>query len=352
MHLSPGIEGSMIGKLLFLSLNDPFLPSRDMIATGHHSQLPIALLLLVICATAIVFQYARRRTGISRLILLVLPVALTLLVLATAHGSGPARPFTDPTYAPLAAGAAPPVELAYAPSAKRQIYVSKGGGPVSVTIPIGVSGIAADAAVIAGPYPKVTITGADGYTWNGNASEFYPEKMTSTSRWVREEFNVPRAMYDRLKVGPVTIGMSLALTELQATRWVRIPMPASDVMVPGYGVCGRMDVHHAMLTCRAALREPQLTYASADWSATPCPAAETELEQVRGDPWMGMADTDPAEFGISPIMFTGISFTPDLNNATGGKYLCSGSMITLTQYRVVKRVQTESVMKGFQLPGD
>lgn len=354
MHMSLTVQGPLIGSLIYVAIGDPFLPSRDLISTGHHSQLPIALLLLAVCATAVVVQYARRRTAISRMILLALPVALTVLVLLTAHGSGPAHPFSDPTYAPLASGATPPVELTYAPDEKHTFYVSKGENPVGVRIPIRITGMAADRAVIAGAYPKVTITGADGFVWSENTSEFYPEKMMPTSRWTHDGFHIPRTIYDRLKTGPVTIALSFALSELQATKSVRMtmPMPGQDVRVAEYGVCSHKYVHQAMITCRTALREPPLTYASADWQETPCAAGQTELDQVRGDYWAGMADADPAEFGISPILSTFFAFMPDLNNATGGKYLCSGSMITFTQYRLVGRMQTSLVMSGYQLPED
>jgi hypothetical protein len=352
MHMSLGIGGSMLGSLIFVAIGDPFLPSRDLVSTGHHSQLPIALLLLAVSAIAIVVQYARRRTAISRAILLALPVALTALVLLTAHGSGPAHPFSDPTYAPLAADAPPPVELTYAPDEKHPLYVSKGEDPVGVRIPIRITGMAADRAVIAGAYPRVTITGADGYVWSENTSEFYPEKFVPTSLRTHDGFKIPRAIYDRLKTGPVTIELSFALTELQAMKSVRMAMPLGDVSAAEYGVCSRKYFHQALITCRTALKEPPLTYASADWQDTPCAAGQTGLEQVRGDYWAGMADADPAEFGISPILSTGFSFMPDMNNATGGKYLCSGSMITLTQYKLVGRVQTSLVMSGFQLPAD
>jgi hypothetical protein len=354
MHMSLPVQGPLLGSLIFTAMGDPFLPSRDLVSTGHHSQLPIALLLMAVCATAVVVQYARRRTAVSRMILLALPVALTVLVLLTAHGSGPAHPFSDPTYAPLAAGVTPPVELTYAPDEKHPFYVSKGENPVGVRIPLSVSGLAADRAVIAGAYPKVTITGADGYVWSENTSEFYPEKFAPTSQWTHDGFNIPRTIYDRLKTGPVTISLSFALSELQATKSVRMtmPLPGHDVSVAEYGVCSRKYVHQAMFTCRTALREPPLTYASADWQDTPCAAGQTGLGQVRGDYWAGMLDADPAEFGISPILFTGFSFMPDLNNATGGKYLCSGSMITFTQYRLVGRVQTTLTIPNFNLPED
>jgi hypothetical protein len=352
MHMSLGIEGSFIGKLLFLALVDPFLPSQDLISTGHHSQLPIALLLIAVCGIAIALQYALRRTRLSRMILLLLPVVLTILVLITAHGSGPAKPFTDPRYPLLAAGVAPPVQFTYAPDEKHAFYASKGQDPVGIRIPIRVSGMAADSAVIAGAYPKVTITGADGFVWSAKTREFYPEKFLPTSRWTHDGFMIPRVAYDRLKSSPVTINLSFALTQLQAMSSVRVPMPTGDVMVPGLGVCRRPDLNHALLECRSALDEPPLTYASADWSATPCPSSQTELQEVRGDTWMGMLNTDPAEFGIAPIIFGGVAFTSDLNNATGGKYLCSGSMITLTRYKLAGRMQTSLVIPNFQLPED
>jgi hypothetical protein len=354
MHVSFPVQGPLLGSLIFTAIGDPFLPSRDLVSTGHHSQLPIALLLLAVSAPAVVVQYARRRTGISRTILLALPVALTVLVLLTAHGSGTPHPFSDPTYAPLAAGATPPVELTYAPDEKHPFYVSKGENPVGVRIPLRVSGLASDRAVIAEAYPKVTIMGADGFEWSENTSEFYPEKFVPTSRRTHDGFNIPRTIYDRLKTGPVTIALSFALTDLQATKSVRMAMPMAgqDVSVPEYGICSRMDMNRAIITCRSALKEPPLTYASADWQETPCAVGQTELEQVRGDYWAGMLDADPAEFGISPILFTSLSFMPDLNNATGGKYLCSGSMITFTQYRLVGRVQTTLTIPNFNLPED
>jgi hypothetical protein len=352
MHLSFGVEGSLIGKLLFLALGDPFLPSNGAISVGHHSQLPIAVLLLAVCGTAIALQYALRRTPLSRMVLLSLPIALTVLVLLTAHGSGPANPFTDPTYPPLAAGATPPVQLSYAPDEKHPLYVSRGESPVGISIPLGFSGLAADSAVIAGPYPRVTITGADGFTWSANAGELYPEKFVSTRSRTHVGFHIPRTDYDRLKHGQVTISLSFALTQLQAIDSIRIPMPTRDVMVPGLGVCRRPDLNHAILVCRSALREPQLTYASADWSQTPCPASQPEIEQVRGDPWMGMLNADPAEFGVAPILFTSFVFMPDMNNTTGGKYLCAGAPITFTRYRLAGRVQSTLIIPNLDLPED
>ena len=123
--------------------------------------------------------------------------------------------------------------------------------------------------------------------------EFYPEKFVPTSLRTHDGFKIPRAIYDRLKRGPVTISLNFALTELQATKSVRMAMPLGDVSVAEYGVCSRKYLHQALITCRTALKEPPLTYASADWQETPCAAGQTELEQVRGDYWVGMAGRGP-----------------------------------------------------------
>jgi hypothetical protein len=352
MHGSFPAGFSWPARLVFLSMGYPFMQSGAQTGGGHDTQLAIALLLMAVSAAAVVVQYARRRTAISRGILLALPVALTVLVLATAHGSSTAAGFSDPTYVALRAGETPPVELAFAPSGVHQFYLSRGDYPLGVRIPLRVSGIAADRAVIAGAYPRVTFTGADGYVWTTNTIEFYPEKFMPGTQWTRDGFTIPQPVYDRLKTGPVTIRLSFAETELQATTQERLKMPLENANVAGYGACGRRYAKQAMISCLTALKAPPLTYASADWQDGPCATGQTELQQVRGDYWAGMVDADPAEFGISPVLGTAFSFMPDWNNATGGKVLCSGSMITLTQYRVVRRVQTETVIRGFVLPED
>jgi hypothetical protein len=344
---------------LYLMYGIPFLPYPGQPGAGRHLQLTIALLLLAVSAAAILIQYARRRTTVARIILLAPVAALTVLVLgAVAHGSG--SQVTDPVYAAVGAGERPPVKFTYVPEAQtvpkmKTLYVSHGEDPAGLWIILRPSGMAADRAVFTGSYPKVAITGADGFTWNVNSNEYHAAQLVPASKEVQAGFRLPKAVYDRLKMGPVTIRLRFELMELQATGQERLPMPqpGQDAVVPGYGVCGRNNGGDATIQCRSALKQPQLTYASADYQDGPCAAGQTGLQPGHWYSWAGSsADRDPAEFGISPVVGTSFGFSRDENNATGGKVLCSGSMITLTQYRVVRRVETETVMSGFVLPED
>ena len=359
MHRSYTVPTWLLGR--WLLLGNLLLPNTGEPGAGRHPQLTIALLLLAVSGAALLVQYARRRTAVARGILLAPAAVLLVSVLvAAAHASGTANQFADPVYAALPAGETAPVELTYVPEAQmvpkmKTLYVSRGEDPVGMWILLRVSGLAADKAVFTGAYPRVTFTGADGFTWSVNSNEFHAEKIVPTSRVVQAGFRMPKEVYDRLKAGPVTIRLQFALTELQATTQEQLPMPdaGEDVAVPGYGVCGREYTKQATIDCRSAWKEPALTYATADWQDGPCAAGETELKQAGGWAWEGMVDDrDPAEFGISPVMPTRFGFTRDENNATGGKRLCPGARITLTQYRMVRQVETETVIRGFVLPED
>jgi hypothetical protein len=342
--------GNTAWALMFLSIGDPFSSRQAATIGSHHAQPWIALLLLTVCGAVVMLQYSLRRTRVSRAILLALPVVLGVAAVVAHQRTLSGQALMDRMYPALAAGSTAPVQFAFAPSDRYPFYVSRGKSPVGITISIRVSGIADGVAVFA-ESERVTIEAADGYSWSTDVTDYNPQRFVATSGGT-SGFYIPREVYDRFKSSPVTLRLTFGITQLQATSSERIAMPTHDVAVSGFGVCGRRYVGYGTIECRSALREPQLTYVSADWSATPCPAPQTAMEEVRGEFWVGEIGRNAAEFGVSPIAFSGVSFAPDLNNATGGKYLCSGSMIAFTQYRLVGRVQTGLVMSGFQLPED
>jgi len=355
MHRSFTVPAWLMGR--WILLGNLLLPSGGQTGPGHHAQLTIALLLLAVSAAALVVQYARRRTAVARGILLA-PAALLLVSLLGSAFAAKADQFADPVYAALPAGETTPVEFTYVPEAQmdpkmKTLYVSHGEDPAGMWILLRVSGMAADEAVFTGAYPRVAFTGADGFVWSVNSNEFHGDQLVPTSKVVQAGFRMPKEVYDRLKAGPVTIRLKFELTELRATGHESMQLPAAgeSVAVPGYGVCGRNDVNHAMIQCQSALKMPPLTYASSDWQDGPCAAGQTKLKQA-GEPWAGMEGGDPAEFGISPVLTTRLGFTPDQDNRIGGNRLCPGARITLTQYKRVRQVETETVMAGFVLPED
>ena len=64
---------------------------------------------------------------------------------------------------------------------------------------------------------------------------------------------------------------------------------------------------------------------------------------------MGYSDAEPADMGIVPTQDSYAAFMPDHNNPTGGKYLCTGTPITFTQYKPVRRMQTSLTIPNMQL---
>lgn len=64
---------------------------------------------------------------------------------------------------------------------------------------------------------------------------------------------------------------------------------------------------------------------------------------------MGFSDSEPADLSIVPVQYSWGAFMPDHNNPTGGKYLCTGTPITFTQYKLVRRTQTSLTIPDMQL---
>jgi hypothetical protein len=229
-------------------------------------------------------QYSLRRTRVSRAILLALPVVLGVAAVVAHQRTLSGQALMDRMYPALAAGSAVPVQFSFAPSDHSPFYVSRGKSPVGIRIPIAVSGIADGVSVFA-ESERVTIEAADGYSWSTDVTDYNPQRFIATSRRTSSGFFIPREVYDRFKSSPVTLRLTFGITQLQATNSEHIAMPTRDVAVPGFGVCGGPYVGYGLIKCRSALREPPLTYVSADWSSTPCPASQTAMEEVRGEFW-------------------------------------------------------------------
>ena len=64
---------------------------------------------------------------------------------------------------------------------------------------------------------------------------------------------------------------------------------------------------------------------------------------------MGFSDSEPADLGIVPVQYSWGSFMPDRNNTTGGSHLCSGTPITFTQYKLVRRTLTNLTLQNVRL---
>jgi hypothetical protein len=100
---------------------------------------------------------------------------------------------------------------------------------------------------------------------------------------------------------------------------------------------------------------PRRTYATTLWTTAPCSTTPPSPEATAlGSMWTGRLDSDDLLSKISsainpvptPFLYFNMSSHPD----NGSWHLCPGVPITLTQYHLVDRTQTDITIPNFQLP--
>jgi hypothetical protein len=334
-------------------------PFSHLLPVGD--QLSLSLLSIAVCGIAIVLQYIFRRSWLARLTLLAAPAIVCIGVVA----ESPRPELSDRAeinrHYPLPfADAAGPLTLSDGRDEQHPVEVhrySTYDDFVWVRIPL-----------IRSPLPEgtaatqegldVTITNGSGFSWRTTAPVWYPERVPSDGSYAfgsasaqrrQSQFTIPIAVYDKFKSAPVTVHLTLARAELQVAGVTRIPFPVHETFVPGVGVCRAGTLGYGAIQCRSAFRQPQLTYVSAEWSQSPCPAPQTEMKPGGGGTWMGFSDSEPADLGIVPVQYSWGIFMPDRNNTTGGSHLCSGTPITFTQYKLVRRALTNLTLQNVRL---
>lgn len=348
-------------RLLLLAMDNLAAPAHSLTDVGHHTQLHLALLFAAVCGTVVLLQYARRKTWLCRMILLALPIAIAISGMVKAHYALSGQALIDHDYPKLSADAAP-IQLAYAVDEKHPVVVFRGknnsGALIAgARIPLHLSEIAEGTALIV-DHTMVTLETADGFRWSTEGSIPVLRKYDLPGSRVHDDyympqvfFEIPYALYERIRTGPLTVRLALALTQLQATNSVHATLPTHDVAVPGFGLCEVETVGYGTLQCRSALRDPQLTDVSADWSTTPCAMPEDELLLNHGVQWPGLLDREPAEFGIVPIHFVEVTYDWDYRHRKFyTDHLCTGAPLTFTRYKYKARMQVNLTIPGLYFP--
>jgi hypothetical protein len=335
------------------------LPFSHLLPVGD--QLSLSLLSIAVCGVAIVLQYIFRRSWLARLALLAAPAIVCIGVVAESPRPELSDRAERTLHGPLFSGdAAGPLQLSDGRDEQHRVEVhrySTYDDFVWVQIPLFRSPLREGTAATQEGL-EVTINNASGFRWSTTAPVWYPERVPSDGSYAfgsasaqrrQSQFTIPVAVYDKLKSAPVTVHLMLARAELQVAGITRIPFPIRETFVPGVGLCRAGTLGYGAIQCRSAFRQPQLTYVSAEWSQSPCPAPQTEMKQVRSETWMGFSDNEPADLGIVPVQYFGGAFMSDHNNTTGGSHLCSDTPITFTQYKLVHRTETNLTLQNVRL---
>jgi hypothetical protein len=313
-------------------------------------------LLVGLCGAVIAWQYSSRKTRASVLLLVAIPV----LCFGLGEFIVPSQVFVGHSYSFSDSAAGAPAQFTYTPSGLDNPVSSAARLPreVSIQIPLDVSGVA-NGSVVMPDAIRATVESTGGFRWNSAWQLLHVRKITPDDKTARVSFDMPLAIYDRLKSAPLTVHLTMALTQAQAGGVTSVFLPAGGFSVPDFGVCSPQAGFNdpgevGGISCLSALREPHLTQIEvvAHNKSSGCDPAETNFG-VKNATWQGSLSSWPADFGLSSVKFPyGIGpMSGDYAGEVGSYlHLCPGTPISFTRYDVVRRAQAAVTIQGFQLP--
>lgn len=291
------------------------------------------ILLIATAATVLVLQYARRRTGHSRLLIVALGTAFLLLLVATPYKSLVAHEFPNLNQAERR-----PFEIALLVPEKRAAAADSGEKDVEVRLPLAVSSIARDEIVnIDGIRLEMESPQEWDSGWKSPGLLFYPE-----TRKAEVSFTFKKKDFDRLAAAPARARIDIAFSQFRDGQSVPFVVPPGRFELSGLGHCFN-SIYSRQITCLTPLRTPSSLLVTTDMSQSTCPLLERESaakpgELARG--WIRNSDSAPADFGISPINTVNVflsASSPSTNWRSAG--VCPGTPVILSSPHKISQGQ-------------
>lgn len=150
------------------------------------------------------------------------------------------------------------------------------------------------------------------------------------------------------------------MEQARAEATASMRLTSSEFTVPRFGICTpqspwfNVPPEISGISCRFAMRSPQLTYVTAQWTEGSCTEDGATRESILGTAWEGSFDTEPAELGITSVWETPLSLSNSWAGYNKGyvrsRQLCPGSPVTFTRYELVGHTQIAIDIPDFQLP--
>jgi hypothetical protein len=295
-----------------------------------------SFLLIGVCLAVTLLQYARRKTSLSRFLIVSLGGAVLLLVVAT-----PYRAIVAREYPALAAGQQPPFRLSILP-AEKGVFAEK-GKDVNIQMPLSVAGLTSESIVEIDAI-SVVIDAPDGLHWDSawkspGLSVFPEQKSTNVN------FTLKRKLFERMESSVVKVRILVAFTLFHVRHGQGLIVPSGKFNLADEASCSVRPGYIPTLSCLAPLRRPSLMITT-DVSANTCPLESGESpskpHEIERD-WMRNG-SDPAEFGISPVQ------TFDVYLSTGhGRGICEGTPLDLSRPGPVLSEQITIQQEGVHL---
>lgn len=344
-----GIPLLLVGCIALSSLI-PHTPHTGLLDAYSIQESLRNLVLLGACAAVVIWQYARRRTPQSRLLLIgAAAVALGIMFIAPPHA------LTTLMYPQPSASRRPPVQLVFDPT--RQAV--KDGWPmrkdeVGIRIPLLVTGELQDPTVtVDGDVSLVEIEGPDGLRWNSGENVYSSFRFPDQSHpdaW----FVVDKGFFELVKSSSVKLHIWFALTTVKAKEVRRIVLASNEFTAPGGALCSISPEPYGsnLLRCRSPLKPPFLLVTMLSEETT-CPvrwAERTVPPRTIFSAGQQSPGSAPAEIGFDPVKLFSLSFSPRAQTMeTLFAHLCPGTPLT---YRVLEEAQftrSELTIDGIRL---
>jgi hypothetical protein len=296
----------------------------------------------------VLWQYSRRKTAPSRILLLCAGAVVPIIAFVTPH-----RILIERAYPQATAGQQLPVQLAFDPAKPAS---DEGGYPeknkVHIRIPLLVSGIATGNIVTAaGRTVSIQAPGGQHWSsgWHNSSESFLPNRQHDQTT-----ITMDRDLFERVKFTPAKVRITYALEPAHARETIRTVPQGSQFTLPGEGRCSFSPLSSEMIWCvfplkaqhiLVSVKSDEITCAQRQ-NETPLPAGTT------GYGWIWSSAPFGAEFSISPVIVRSLWVNDwgEVKVRDLRPRVCPGTPLTmLTNWEDLPRARTELEIDGIRL---
>jgi hypothetical protein len=307
----------------------------------------IVLTLAILTGIAVVvLQYSRRKTLLSRLLLVGFG-ALALIIVAVF----PYEHFINRDYPPLQPGTHAPISFTLQPPPSRNEGEVFNANGVMLRLRLTVSQIP-DSSIVRVAGHQVIIEGPDKFHWTSgwqaSGGFLFPG---------RKEFLVNVQMqpkvFEQIKLTPVKVILKLALSVYDDRARGDFVVPGGSFELQGAGLCSAEPELRGNVDCKAPLRQPEFLLITAELSKSTCPLGKDEAPAQAGEIGRGFVvggEGDWVQPGISPIERFGLYITDyDRADEHRPRGICPGTPLTLSNPKLSYQLQTKTQADNVKL---
>ncbi len=349
-----GLTAAVLVLAFFASMAHSYDEPSVSIPLADRFSVP---LLLAVCSTVLILQYASRRLWLSRALLIIAPVVIGLVA------ASPFESHLMKHYYPALAPREPaPLALTLLTPAQRGVALGTlliDDDHLTLLLPLSSSGIA-DSAALKMDNIQVTLTAPSGEQSVSPWQAIYNHTLLPDVVSDTLQANLDRGFVSRHSSELLTARIEVAFTELHRETTRKIFLPSGNVFrVPDLGVCTYtpgLDQSFEAFHCRVPFHQPQLTYVEVYRFAGRCAGPLTIPTGARlSSTWTGSLNPDPADVGLTPVWTDDVSLASEQIQGLSGPsvplHLCPGSPVSFTRYDLTRRFTYEFTQKDLQIPG-